>query len=65
MAKINPIQMQKYLKGVHYPASGEDLIKAADNNDAPDDVKKLFAGMKGKNFEKVTDVSAAIGDMNE
>lgn len=65
MAKINPIQMQKYLKGVHYPASGDDLIKAADANDAPDDVKKLFAGMKGKNFEKVTDVSAAISDMND
>lgn len=65
MAKINPIQMQKYLKGISYPASKDDLVKAADANDAPDDVKQLFAQLPGQQFEKPTDVSAAIGDMNE
>ncbi len=29
MAKVNPIQLQKHLKGVDYPANREDLINQA------------------------------------
>jgi hypothetical protein len=29
MAKVNPIQLQKHLKGMDYPASKQDLINYA------------------------------------
>jgi len=32
---FNPIEVQKHLKGVSYPASKEDLASAAESNGAP------------------------------
>jgi hypothetical protein len=29
MAKVNPVQLQKHLKGVDYPASKEEFIQQA------------------------------------
>lgn len=37
-ASVSPIAVQKYLKGVRYPASRDDLLKAAHGNGAADDV---------------------------
>ncbi|WP_414583334.1 DUF2795 domain-containing protein [Scytonema sp. PCC 10023] len=36
MAKVNPIQLQKHLKGVDYPASKEQLIQHAQKQGADD-----------------------------
>ena len=38
MAHSTPIQIQKYLKGVDYPASKQDLIRNARKNGADDSV---------------------------
>ena len=36
--RISPIQLQKHLKGVNYPASKRDLVaKAQQNNASPND----------------------------
>jgi hypothetical protein len=34
MAKVNPIQLQKHLKGVDYPASKEQLVQYAQKQGA-------------------------------
>ncbi len=34
MTKINPIDLQKHLKGVNYPASKEDLVNHAEQQGA-------------------------------
>lgn len=34
MAKVNPIQLQKHLKGVDYPATKEDLLQHAKDQGA-------------------------------
>ena len=36
--QLNPIEVQKHLKGVDYPASRQALIDAAESNGAPDEV---------------------------
>ena len=33
---FDPDDAQQYLEGVEYPASKEELISAAENNDAPE-----------------------------
>lgn len=48
MASINPIQIQKFLKGVDYPATKDDLVAKAQANDAPDDVVQELQGMGGQ-----------------
>ncbi len=65
MVKVNPIQLQKYLKGVDYPASAEAIRQAAEKNGADDNIKQMLGKLPNKSFEKPTDVSAAIGDLND
>jgi hypothetical protein len=64
MAKVNPIELQKYLKGVDYPASKQDLIQTAEKHGANEKVRSVLEQLPDEQFEKPTDVNAAIGDMN-
>ena len=56
----NPIQMQKYLYGVDYPASRDDLLSAAEGNGAEDDVLETLRGLKEDSFDGPTAVSSAV-----
>ena len=38
MATVNPIQVQKYLKGVNYPVSKQDIVQTAKNEGAEKDI---------------------------
>jgi hypothetical protein len=62
MAKINPIELQKSLKGVDYPASKEDVIKAAEKNGADDEIMDALQNLSDDSFEKPTDVTKALSD---
>ena len=62
MAKINPIELQKSLKGVSYPASKEDVVKAAEENGADDEILEALKNLGDNSFESPTDVSKALGD---
>lgn len=67
MAKLNPIELQKALKGVDYPANREDLIKAVEGNGASDEIRNAVDQLPDKSFEKPTDVTEAMdfgGDGN-
>ncbi len=60
MAKVNPIQLQKALKGVKYPANTQDLEKAAKDNQASEDIQKALKGLKQDQFARPSDVSKAL-----
>jgi hypothetical protein len=57
----NPVQIQKYLKHVDYPASKEDLIHEAEEEGANRDVIQTLKDMPEEKFDSPTDVSRAIG----
>lgn len=57
---VNPIEMQKYLKGVEYPASKQDLASAARENGAPDDLVKRLQGLDRDEFSGPDEVQAAL-----
>lgn len=63
MAKANPIQIQKHLKGVDYPASKQDLIKHAQQQGADENIRSVLEQLPDEEFETPTDVSKAIGDI--
>jgi hypothetical protein len=63
MAKINPIQMQKHLKGVDYPASKEELVEHAKQQGADDNAIAVLEQLPDEDFESPTEVSQAISDM--
>lgn len=64
MAKVNPIQLQKHLKGVDYPASKQDLIKHAKQQGADEDACSTLEQLPDEQFETPADVSKAVGDIN-
>lgn len=59
---VNPIETQKYLKGVDYPASRDQLVSTAQGNDAPDDIVEALQGMQKDSFDGPNAVVQAMKD---
>ena len=64
MAKVNPIQVAKFLKGVDYPASKADLIKRAEQNGADEQVRAALEQLPDQKFGSPAEVSKGIGAIN-
>jgi predicted outer membrane protein len=60
MAHANPIQIQKYLKGVDYPASREQLIENARKLGADDNICASLEQLPDEEFQTPADVSQAF-----
>ena len=61
---INPIQVEKFLKGVDYPASKDDLVKQAEQNGADQEIRSTLQQLKESSFGSPAAVSKAIGELN-
>jgi hypothetical protein len=61
MAQTNPIQIEKFLKGVDYPASKEDLLKRAQQNGADEQVRATLQQLPDQQYGSPADVSKAVG----
>jgi hypothetical protein len=59
--KVNPIEVQKHLKGMDYPASRDELVQAAEGNGAPDDIVEALRGMPEQEYDGPDDVMEALG----
>jgi predicted outer membrane protein len=60
MAHANPIQIQKYLKGVDYPATREQLIENARQMGADDNICASLEQLPDADFQTPADVSQAF-----
>ena len=58
---MNPIEVQKALKGVQYPSSKDDLVAAAEGNGASGDVLDGLRGLPDQQFDGPDDVMKALG----
>ncbi|NEQ29127.1 MAG: DUF2795 domain-containing protein [Microcoleus sp. SIO2G3] len=63
MAKVNPIELQKHLKGLDYPASKEDVISHAEKNGADKNIKWILEQLPDEEYETPTDVNKAVGEL--
>ena len=59
---VNPIQLQKYLGGVDYPARKDDLVRRAEEQGADDRVLDTLRSLPREEFNSPNDVSEAIGE---
>jgi len=57
---VNPIELQKHLKGADYPASKDELIDLAEQNAAPDEVIEALQAADSERFDGPDDVQAAL-----
>jgi Protein of unknown function (DUF2795) len=55
----SPSNVQSYLAGVSYPATKQDLVKAARQNDAPRDILQILEGLDEGKFGGPQDVMKA------
>jgi hypothetical protein len=60
---VNPVQVQKSLKGVNYPASKNDLLKQVDDQGGDEDVRATLEKLPDKTYQTPVDVSEAIGQI--
>jgi hypothetical protein len=63
MATVNPIELQKYLKGMNYPASKDDLIEHAEEQGADDEILDLLEQIPDEEYDAPTDVNKALGEL--
>ncbi|HEX7724602.1 MAG TPA: DUF2795 domain-containing protein [Candidatus Paceibacterota bacterium] len=54
------VDVQKYLAGVDYPATKQDLIDVASDNDAPQEIIEALGGIDEKEYDSVADVSKEV-----
>jgi hypothetical protein len=65
MSKVNPVQLQKFLKGVDYPATRQVLIENAKKNGADENVLSTLEQLPDGKFDAPVDVSQAVAKLKE
>lgn len=60
---VNPVQVQKFLSGVDYPTTKDDLVQTAKKQGADDNVLNTLENMPMDEFNSPNDVTEAIGKM--
>ncbi len=60
---VNPIQVQKFLKGIDYPADKRTLVERARQEGASDDVLATLERLPDQRFNSPNDVSEQIGKL--
>jgi uncharacterized protein DUF2795 len=64
MPYANPAEIERYLKGMNYPAKKEDLIKHAQQQGANQNVIEVLREMRDQNFNSPVEVSKAVGEVD-
>lgn len=62
--QVNPIELEdKFLKGLDFPASKQDVIRHADKKRAPDRVREVLQRIDSKRYKEMAEVQEAVGDV--
>lgn len=54
------IEVQKFLAGVDYPASKEELVRTAEQSGAGDEVLSALRALSDRQYESPTEVSEQV-----
>lgn len=65
MAKITPVELEKYLKGLAYPVNTAELIKYAEEHGADENARRVLEQLPDRIFEGPTGVSVAISQLDQ
>jgi hypothetical protein len=64
MAAVNPIQVQKFLGGMDYPANKDEIVRHAKSKGADEKIMETLEQLPEESFETPADVSKAIGKID-
>jgi hypothetical protein len=63
MARVSPATLEKYLTGINYPCSRQELVNHARHQNAPQDVIQTLQNLPRDKFNSPVDISRAVGEM--
>ena len=55
--KASPAAIERYIKGIHFPADKDDLLQKAKSNGAPQDVLNVLNRFTEKEYSSVVEVA--------
>jgi hypothetical protein len=61
---VNPIQIQRSLRGVDYPARKEDLVRHAERHGGDDQALEALRRIPDRQYDGPNAVSAAVADVS-
>jgi hypothetical protein len=64
MARVNPIEVEKSLKGIDFPAKKQDLVKHAQQQGANQEVLETIKQLPEEEFRNAADVAKAVGEID-
>ncbi|MBX6742802.1 MAG: DUF2795 domain-containing protein [Acetobacteraceae bacterium] len=59
----SPANVTHHLKGIHFPAGKQDLVRQAKRNGAEPAVMEVIQGMPEQQYESIADVMKAVGEV--
>lgn len=59
--KASPAAVERYMKGIYFPANKENLIQHAKGNQAPEDIISVLNRFEDKEYHTAIDVSKEVG----
>ena len=59
---VSPIDIQKALSGMDYPASKDDIVKHAQEHGGDGEVLEALTGIEDREYEGPSGVSSAVFD---
>lgn len=60
---VNPVQVQKFLSGIDYPADKQTLINTAREQGADDNVMNTLRNLPDREYDAPTAVTREIGKL--
>jgi hypothetical protein len=63
VAKLNPIELQKHLKGLDYPAGRDEIVRKDHESGADDEIRQMLDKLPDRELETPAAVNEAIGDL--
>jgi hypothetical protein len=64
MAGVNPIEVEKSLRGINFPAKKQDLIKHAQKLGANEEVLETIKELPQEEYRTAADVAKAVGEVD-
>lgn len=59
--QVDPIDVQRHLGGLDYPARKDEVIASAEQNGAPQEVIEALQALADEQFADPAEVQAALG----
>lgn len=59
----SPIEVQKYLHGLEYPAQRQEIIDKAEEEGADEEILHLLQRLPNKDYESPIEVSSAVAKL--